>query len=894
MAYSPNQKIVVKVEANLGALGWVDITSRGRKASCVIRQGRSPNSIQAETSRLDLTLGNPDGWLTEGNANSPWYPAWGRGCEIRVSRIGLTVSPAERFHGQVDTIEEAFPGGNLDATVDITAVGTIGIISRGSDPLKSAMARGIPLDNPIGYWSLERNEKSDLAGGTAMTVAGQVNFGANSGHPGSAPLPDYTAGGQLIVRLPNGTVSNSFRIEFTARFGTGFDTISDADFTVPLQIKSASGNVNFWEFLVSTGTAAFQWQDTSGAYVDILLTDKQVDDGEFHHFRADVAQSGGNITASLTIDGTTYGPSTLVGKTLNSTDSLLIVNPNADTAGYVGSVGHITWWSPHTPTSVDTVVLATGHNGETAADRMARLCDEEGIGFELTGSAADTTAMGPQLIDTLVANLRDCELADQGLMHDNGTDGAIGYVTRVHLYNQTATIAVTQGSLEPDLRAIRDNQYARNDITSSRPNGGSARVADSDHIALVRARLKDSRTPNVQTDDQLPMDAGWAVHLGTATGARYNAVGINLRNADGALLADQVAAHAIGDRFTVATTALPPQHTASIDGLTVGWTEYLDSDTWRFRANLMPYGPYEVGVYDTARYDSAFTYIAEDLDTTETGVDTVVRDGKLPWSTTASGFHVGVLGEKMLVSSIASNTRDTFTRSSSSGWTTATTGQSWTNSGGSATDHTVSGTEGLHSHAAANVVHESVLARSTDYFDLVVPFRGPATAGPLSSPWRWSVLARYSASNYYRAVFELANSTFLATLTIQKVVAGVASDLASAALGDLSWNNGSYFTIRFQGFGTTLRAKAWRSSLTAEPRRWAATATDATFSSGQIGVQSLVVSGSTNVFPIVMGFDNFDLVNCQTFTVARSRNAVVKTHSSGAQLRLWDPAHYGY
>lgn len=899
MAFNPNAKIVIKVEINVGALGWVDVTSRGRKASCVIRQGRSANAIQAESSRLDLTLGNPDAYLTEGNAMSPWYPAWGRGCEIRVSRIGLAVSPAERFHGQIDTIEEVYPGGGIDATVEVTATGTLGVLGRGSDPLKSPMTRGIPLDSPLGWWPLELTEKSGLADGTAMTISGQVNFGANSGHPGSAPLPDYTAGGQLFVRLPNGTVSNSFRIEFTARFGTGFDTISDADFTVPLQIKSASGTVNVWEFLVSTGLAAFQWQDTSGAYVDILLTEKEVDDGQWHHFRADVAQSGGNITASLTIDGTTYGPSTLVGKTLNSTDSILIVNPNADVAGYVGAVGHITWWSPHTPTSVDTAVLATGHNGELAADRMARLCDEEGVGFELTGSAADTPAMGPQLIDTLVANLRDCEAVDQGLMHDNGADGAIGYRTLTDLYNQTASIAVARGSVEPDLRATRDRQYTRNDVTSSRPNGGSSHVADEDHVALIRARLKDSRTPNVEADDQLRNDASWAVHIGTAPGARYNSVGINLRNPDGALLADSVAGHAIGDRLTVATTALPPQHIDGIDGLTVGWTELLDADTWKFRANVVPYSPYEVAVYDdtAARYNSAYTYLIEDLDTTETAVDVVTREGKLPWITSAAfasrfPFDAGVGGEKLSVTAIAALASDAYGRTVSNGWGTADSGQTYTVSG-TAADYAVAAGVATQSNTAVNSLHSAVLDVGSTDVDFTWDCRLAIGSASGAEARHWLAARWADANNYYLVVLAL-NTSAAVTLAAGKRVAGVLSFLTSGATIATGHAGGETYRVRLQVMGTSIRARAWLSS-DAEPSLWHAETTDSSLTSGtSIAALSRLETGNTNTLPVSFVFDNLTLLTPQRWTVARSRNSVVKSHTSGAKVALWDPAVYAY
>lgn len=671
MTYNPNAPIVIKVEVYLGAtLGWTDVTTRGRSVSCVITAGRSADAIDAETSQLALVLGNADGWLTEDNPVSPWYPYFRRGCPIRVSRIGLTVSPAERFHGQIDRIVGRYPGGNADSTVEVSAIGMLGILAKGTEPIASAMTRGIPQDNPLAWWPLELSAASGLSGGQPLAQAGQVVFGAAGDHPGSLPLPDYSAGGRLTGSLPNGSSSSSWRLEFTARFGTGSDTISDADFTIPVRVTSPAGTVNSWEFLVSTGFACFDWIDTAGAYTDGIFTTVPVDDGLWHHFRADVAQSGGNIAVALTVDGVVIGTKTIVGKTLNSTGSKIGINPDQEKETYVGTVGQVAWWSPHAVTAINTAVLATGNAGETAAARMVRLCAESGVAFVLTGTASETPAMGPQLSATLIANLLDCAETDQGLLHDFAANGAAGYVTTRALCNQTANIAVVQGSIEPDLATVWDNRYATNDVTSTRPSGGSGHASDEAHVALTGARLKADRSPNVLVDAQLDDDAGWAVRVGTAPGARYNSLGINLRNADGALLADAVAAHQIGDRLTVASTALPAQHPiGGIDGVTVGWTEVLDEDTWIFRANVQPYQPYEVFILadqTRGRIDTAGSQLAGGISTTAISMSVTTSSGPL-WITTATRpgdfpFDIIVAGERVRVTAVTgASSPQTFT-----------------------------------------------------------------------------------------------------------------------------------------------------------------------------------------------------------------------------------------
>jgi hypothetical protein len=692
MAYNPSAPVVTKVEINAGALGWVDVTARGRAASCVIQQGRTGGAIQAEPSRLQLTLGNPDGYLTEDNAVSPYYGSWGRGCEIRVSRIGLTVSPAERFHGQIDTIVEHYPGGNVDATVEVTAVGTLGILTQGSDPPHSPLFRtmsGIaPGDYvPHVYWPMEDGSDatrfaSGLSGGTALPIPGGATPAGLAGPTGSEPLAQLGAGVRLPFTIP---AYSSTQIAF--QWQLRMPSEPAAEMTLA-EFYASSGPVRRWKVSCVPGTPAAVWvRDYDSAGTEINASGVNIDGfGVLNPTESEVfgnwvtmlfapQQTGGSVSSWLGIaahppGGAPGGANVDAGTLGTVTGGFLYGGESGVGVGHLGAYTDPAFDLGFTGEAPKANVLATdGYNGESAAARMARLCFEEGIDFELTGTAADTVAMGPQLVDTLVANLRDCEIADQGLMHDNGTGGAIGYVTRKHLYNQTATVAVVSGSLEPGLEAIRDSQYVRNDITSTRPNGGFAHVTDENHIAKIRARLKDDRQPNVETDEQLPNDAGWALHIGTAPGARYDTLGINLRNSDGALLADAVETHEIGDRITVASTALPPQHPIDgIDGLTVGWTELLDADTWIFRPNVVPYRHevFTVGDQTRGRLDTAGCLLYEAATASATSLKLHTYSGPA-WITSASraadftsGFTLGAAGEQIRPTAIAAVTAPTF------------------------------------------------------------------------------------------------------------------------------------------------------------------------------------------------------------------------------------------
>ena len=621
MAYNPNQPVQLQIEVYVPPLGWVDITARGRKASCRITQGRTPGAIQAESSRLNLVIGNPDGWVSEDNPGSPWYPYIGRGCPIRVSRLGLTVSPAQRFYGQIDTMVGSYPGGNVDATTAITAIGTLGILVNADDSLRSALYRamiGISEGDfrPIAHWSMEEGSDSSSFASSFPSqapaeITGSVSPGSYSGFAGSQPLPILNQG-TISAAFPSYVDTGIWQSQFSLMIpSSGFS--NDADMLIVPMVPGKPTATIYLTFIQSSGElrlSALNAAGTSLASADSVgntwqrdtpylcaITDTVI--AGTHTVFFSIYTTGGSLLLQLSITPDGIGAGTAGMPARGSAVATAV------SSGW--SFGQLALYTDPavitTPSIGPNAQASGGYVGELAGERMVRLAREEGVAFELTGSAADTPPMGPQLTDTLPANLRDCEQTDQGLMHDNGTAGAIVYATRTSLYNKTASLAVVRGTVEPGLSPTWDNRYVANDVTSRRSNGGWARVTDDAHIAKVGARRKGDRRPNVEDDDQLPFDAGWAVHVGTAPGARYDSVGINLRNPDGALLADQVAAHAIGDRLTVAKAALPPQHSPDgIDGLTVGWTELLDADTWRFQPNAVPYWPYQVVELDSAVY----------------------------------------------------------------------------------------------------------------------------------------------------------------------------------------------------------------------------------------------------------------------------------------------------
>ena len=250
-------------------------------------------------------------------------------------------------------------------------------------------------------------------------------------------------------------------------------------------------------------------------------------------------------------------------------------------------------------------------------------------------------------------------------------------------------------------------------------------------------------------------------------------------------------------------------------------------------------------------------------------------------------FDVRLGGEVVRVTACAASRWDTFTRSTASSWGTASSGQTWTSTGGSASDFSTNGTLGVHSLGTVNTSRFSVLTAPGPDVDFRAEVQTSATA--TGGPQYVQLVARYlDGNNLYAARLDFRTDQTL-RLVLQKRVAAVQSDLVALTIPGVHAAATAY-TIRFQLQGTALRAKAWRTSQ-AEPAKWQATATDtALTAAGSVGARSVLDGANTNVLPVLASWDNFEVTSPQTLTGQRSINTVVKAQAAGTAVALDRPA----
>lgn len=232
---------------------------------------------------------------------------------------------------------------------------------------------------------------------------------------------------------------------------------------------------------------------------------------------------------------------------------------------------------------------------------------------------------------------------------------------------------------------------------------------------------------------------------------------------------------------------------------------------------------------------------------------------------------------------------DAFGRTASNGWGTSDSSQAWsTVGGGAASDYSVGSGYGVQVLATLDVSRRTAVTAIHPDFDLYCDVTTSALATG-DSLYGGPTARMLDASNMYqcRLEFTTGNAVILA---VRKILAGTNTAVGSSYTVPVTHVAGQFIRVRFQGQGSTFRAKAWLVS-GKEPDAWNIEGTDTSFTAAnQIGTRSIRVTGSTNAATIEVRYDNFDVINPQQFTGIRSVNNVVKSPAAASPVRLAYPA----
>ena len=605
---------------------------RGRFLALELRDGRNGTIV----ANPDFTTANPgDTELVDGTGKT-WT----------INGTAEITNDRTRFVGTIDEWAPYWPHGDnepdnpsgvrpSESRVAVTASGILRRLSQGAKALRSPLRRHITSDrytpNVIAYWPLEDdggaiNYGAAIAGQRPLASSG-LDASSDASLPASGGLPSIASDevGYWYATVPVAADGSKWAVDFVFRLPTPEPSAAET----PLMTIATAGTAARWEFSVSSGSGVTRAYTAGGVELESNATGIGSDlfDGwVLAHFEA--TQNGADIDWSWALNlidvGTFYGGSGSFAGTLGAISALT----NTVTGPPDGlSVGHFT-----VSAGLGNGWLAgadTAWVGESAAHRIFRLCNEEGIpveivgdpgveSFSLRGDLTKSEPMGPQRQLTFLDLLQQCVDLDLGVIAERRNAPGFVYRCRSTLENQSAAVTLDAaaggiGDIVNPFEPALDDQRLRNDVEVASTSGSSARVADSVSIAVEGryderievagvggvdiqvAILSVQAGLSVAVTDQNLLQAGWRLHLGTSTDMRYPDVAV-----DFAIAVEQidpwVDTH-LGDRVTVAN--LPVQHPATtVDLLLEAVSERLAHDGWDVALTCSPGAPWQVGVLD--------------------------------------------------------------------------------------------------------------------------------------------------------------------------------------------------------------------------------------------------------------------------------------------------------
>lgn len=915
-----NRLTVAPAVQGMEGLDWVDLADSGPASGPRVRAwiARMPAGVASSLSvRFDGY--DPPNTLPISNGGDNFGRVW---------RLNGVTDYFPRHVGEVSSWPQRWDLAGVDVQSPVTSSGILRRLGQGSAPLRSPLNRHIVNSaNVVAYWPCEESAEntsfaSPIDGVDPAGYRGTPVLAADDGFYASEPLPTWLGAGFAGTVPDYAATGELFMGALYAIPAAGMASGPNL-----LSVGFTGGSIAWavLEYRVG-GDLAIKLYDRTSTTTPIVDSATNFDyDGDRFFAWIWLAQNGADVQYRINAIGIVDGDySPIIGQAISvgTAAGQSLGRARSVTAGIEGfnasngalsltaevSIGHITIAKKAQAVFRSDFLhyypAVVGYYSEGAVERITRLCREEGIDvlghYDQPASsgpyAADSTALGPQRTGTLLELLAQAAEADGGVLYEPRGFLGLAYRSRASRQNQASdvTLSYTGGHIAEPFEPVDDDQNTRNDVTVTRIGGTSARAELTSGALSTQAppdgvgRYDEAVDLSLWRDSQAADVASWRLHLGTWDEARYPQVTTYLEKTPANIPA--VAALDCADQ--VALASLPawlPPGPAEIS--VEGYSERLEPFAWRLTFNASPAGPYRVPELDDTqlgRLDSEDSTLAAAVSSSATSLPVAVADGSPLWITTSGyptefPFDAVVGGELVTVSAIAGAVEDTFARSVTDGWGTATSGQVYAYAGAQA-DFDVNGSYGTWTGASAvNSFEAASLPVSYTDIDVRATFRCEST------PTGGDILAEVTG-RVGGAADVLGRMRWTAASALNIFIVG---GNAGAVLA--TWNSvmtaavGVDIHARLQAFGTTLRFKVWKGAV--EPPMWHLEVTDTVpADAGGVGARFARTTGNTNVNPIVR-CDNLRLENPQLFTVARSANGIVKAQPAGAQIRLNKPVY---
>jgi hypothetical protein len=478
-----------------------------------------------------------------------------------------------RYHGELASLPVRWETQGRDVWAPVEATGLFRRLRQGNRRLDSALRRALLAlastfgTDMVAYWPMEETGDAvtlfgAAVGGGPMLVTGTgLKSASYPGFQSSAPIP-VLGDAVLTATVATYTPTVEWQVRWLQHIPTG--------------TASAGAWLDIIRVTTTDVSWVVQWQDTSAGNMRVLgfrgVTQVYTGGaigmqatGKAFRVSLAVTPNGANVDISLVAQVANGTPGGLVA--LNAVAAVpgrvTEIKINEDATLDTWAVGQVTVQNLGTPDDALSAEL-NAHIGETAAERVIRLCAEEGIATRVEGNPADSEAMGPQLPNTLMALLEECAATDLGILHESRTRVAVAYRTRVSMVAQTPQVALdfAAGHTAAPLDLDRDDQEFANDITIENWTTATARAVLDDGSDLsiseppVGAGRYDTRSPvNAALDSRLVALAGAYLSLNAADEPRVSRVSVGLHRpqiASNPVLRAALLGSSLGDLLTVA------------------------------------------------------------------------------------------------------------------------------------------------------------------------------------------------------------------------------------------------------------------------------------------------------------------------------------------------------
>lgn len=603
---------------------WADITSDVREDPGISTSlGRGDEASTTQPAKCTFTLDNTSGDYSLGGESSNW-PNVRKGTPIRVSIDPDGNGAVVIFQGNAVGFTPVWDYHSVP-TVELEAAGTLRRLGQGQSPVESAARRSAKaLDDVIAYWPFEEGSVSNVlfpdvgtdflidnppwmvwTGNDIIAQTGTPDLSSNTDFISSKALP-VLKNAWFLAYLPWYSASGSLHLSMLVEFPP--DLQSQATI-IGLQLTGTGRFIDLAYVASGTGKLAVYQYDNEASSLSASVgpTDFGLhSEPRTVRVHLDLVQNGADIDVTYGVsrsDGTAAAATgTISASTIGNLERVFVNSTNdSGAAGILDevAVGHLVVRNGSHGFFED-IEQVDAYVGESATTRISRLATENTESVTLYNNSVSDMTMGPQSIDTLLGLLRECELADGGILFDGLGEG-LTFLPRIERENQIVdlTLNATNSELKEGFRPVDDDLRIRNKAVVTRKGAITTEFTDftGPAGAWEIGTYDTAITVNLETNDDTVAYAQWLVHEGTisAESYRYPLVTINLRHKSS--LARDVLSLVPGARVDITNlgSALTSHPTTTPISLQVdGISHRLTAKTWMVQLKCSLWAPWRV------------------------------------------------------------------------------------------------------------------------------------------------------------------------------------------------------------------------------------------------------------------------------------------------------------